>query len=323
MQRLRYFGYRLAMAIPVVLGILILNFFLIQLAPGDAASVLAGEGGAATPEYMAALRAKFGLDLTLDQQFLNYMGNALQLDLGYSFRNDAPVLQLILTRFGPTLLLMVTAFTCALLVGVILGMVASRARNTWKDGLISLLVLVCYATPGFWLGLMLITLFSIKLNWLPTSGLEDIGAFNEGWERIKDIALHLVLPALSLGLFYLALYARLMRASMLEQAGMDYVTTARAKGRSERGITFGHMLRNALLPIVTMAGVQAGNLIGGAVVVETVFAWPGVGTLAFNALQSRDLNLLLGIFFVSACVVVLVNLIVDFIYVLLDPRIEI
>jgi peptide/nickel transport system permease protein len=323
LRRWRYFGYRLLLAVPVIFGILVLNFFLIQLAPGDAASVLAGESGAATPEYTALLRAKFGLDRPLLEQFLSYMGNALQFDFGYSFRNDAPVFELIVTRFGPTLLLMATAFLGALVVGVVMGLMAAGARNGWRDAAISLATLVCYATPGFWLGLMLITVFALQLNWLPTSGFEDIGAFNEGWDRVVDIAHHLVLPALALGLFYLALYTRLMRASMLEQTGMDYVVTARAKGQSELGITYGHMLRNAMLPIVTMAGVQAGNLIGGSVVVETVFGWPGVGTLAFNALQSRDLNLLLGIFFVSACVVVAINLIVDLIYVVLDPRIQV
>jgi len=150
-----------------------------------------------------------------------------------------------------------------------------------------------------------------------------VGADNEGWDEVIDIARHLVMPATALSLFYMALYARVMRASMLEQTGMDYVTTARAKGQTERRIIFGHVLRNALLTVVTMAGVQAGNLIGGSIVVETVFGWPGIGTLAFNALQSRDLNLLLGIFFVSACLVVVVNLIVDLVYVTLDPRIEI
>lgn len=321
--RWRYFGSRLLLAVPVVIGILVLNFFLIQLAPGDAASVLAGESGQASPEYTAMLRAKFGLDRPLPDQFYSYMHNALHLDLGYSFRNDAPVFDLIVSHLGPTLLLMSVAFLGALVVGVVLGMFAASSRNTLRDGAISILTLICYATPGFWLGLMLITVFALKLNWLPTSGFEDIGAFNEGWKHVADVARHLVLPAFSLGFFYLALYTRLMRASMLEQTGMDYVVTARAKGQSERGIVFGHMLRNAILPIVTMAGVQASNLIGGSVVVETVFGWPGIGTLAFNALQSRDLNLLLGIFFISACVVVIINFIVDLIYVVLDPRIQV
>lgn len=322
MRLLRYVGWRILLAVPVVLGIIVLNFFLIHLAPGDAASVLAGESGAATPEYMAVLRHKFGLDQPLSTQFWVYLVNIAHFDLGYSFRNDSSVTELILDRLGPTGLLMVTAFVVALVVGVLLGLVAATGRNTWRDGVISLVSLVAYATPGFWLGLMMIVVFAIRLAWLPTSGFDTVGADNEGWDEVRDIGRHLVMPAVALALFYLALYARVMRASVLEQAGADYVTTARAKGQTERRVMLGHVLKNALLPVVTMAGVQAGNLIGGSIVVETVFGWPGIGTLAFNALQSRDLNLLLGIFFVSACLVVVINLVVDLVYVSLDPRIE-
>jgi peptide/nickel transport system permease protein len=234
-----------------------------------------------------------------------------------------PVLQLVLDRLGPTLILMISTIVLAVGVGVLLGLFAAMGLNTWRDNLISVFALVSYATPLFWIGLMLIVVFSINLGWFPTSGMENISMFYEGWERVVDIAHHLVLPALTLSLFYLALYTRLMRASMLEQAGMDYVTTARAKGLTERRITFRHILRNALLPVVTMAGVQVGSLIGGSVVVESVFGWPGLGLLAFDALFSRDLNLLMGIFFLSACLVVIVNLIVDIIYSFLDPRIEV
>ncbi len=170
---------------------------------------------------------------------------------------------------------------------------------------------------------MMIVVFAIRLAWLPTSGFDTVGADLEGWEHAQDIARHLAMPMAALALFYLALYARVMRASVLEQTGMDWVTTARAKGQTERGVLLGHVFRNALLPVVTMAGVQAGNLIGGSIIVETVFGWPGIGTLAFNALQSRDLNLLLGIFFVSACLVVVINLAIDLAYASLDPRIEV
>ena len=323
MRLVKYVAWRLLLAVPVVLGIVVLNFFLIHLAPGDAASVLAGESGAATPEYMAVLRHKFGLDQPLSTQFVVYLGQMAHLDLGYSFRNDSSVGGLIFDRLGPTLLLMLTAFGVALLVGTLLGLLAATGRNGLRDAVISLVSLVAYATPGFWLGLMMIVVFSIRLEWLPTSGFDTVGAYNEGWDEVWDVARHLVMPAVSLSLFYLAVYARVMRASVLEQVGADYVTTARAKGQTERRVMTGHVLRNALLPVVTMAGVQAGNLIGGSIVVETVFGWPGIGTLAFNALQSRDLNLLLGIFFVSACLVVVVNLVVDLVYVSLDPRIQI
>jgi peptide/nickel transport system permease protein len=322
MRRLIYVGWRLALAVPVLACIALLNFVLIHLAPGDPASVMAGEGGGATPEYMVMLRHKFGLDQSLPIQLWHYVANVATFDLGYSFRNDESVASLIFDRLGPTLLLMGTAFVLSVSVGMLLGLLAGTGRNAWRDVASSTLALLASATPSFWLGLMLIVLLSIRLGWLPTSGFETVGAYYEGGARVLDIARHLVMPALSLALFYLALYTRVMRASVIEQFNMDYVTTARAKGQSERGILFGHILRNAMLPVVTMAGVQAANLIGGAVVVESVFGWPGIGTLAFGALQGRDLNLLLGIFLVSACVVVVTNLLVDLVYVTLDPRLD-
>jgi len=204
----------------------------------------------------------------------------------------------------------------------LLGAIAARSLNRWRDSLISMLAVLAYATPVFWAGLMLIVVFSIKLAWFPTSGMETVAAFYEGFARVRDVAWHLVLPAITLTLFYLALYTRLMRASVLDQFAMDYVVTARAKGLTERQIARRHVLRNAALPVVTMAGIQIGGLLGGAVVVETVFGWPGLGLLAYESLFARDINLLLGIFLVSAVLVVAVNLVVDVIYSLLDPRIE-
>jgi len=313
---------RLLQAVPVVFAILGLNFLLLHLAPGDAAQVLAGEAGSATPEYMAQLRQRFGLDRPLALQLVLYLKNMLALDLGFSFRHNLPVLALILGRLGPTLLLMGTTLVVSVVAGVALGLLAAARAGSWRDTLISILALVSYATPLFWVGLMLIVVFSLKLDWLPTSGMETVAAFYEGWPRVVDIARHLVLPALTLSLFYMALYVRLMRAAVLEQAGMDYVTTARAKGLSETRITLSHVLRNAVLPVVTLAGVQVGSLLGGSVVVESVFAWPGLGLLAFQSLFARDFNLLLGIFFLSACLVVVVNLMVDVLYTLLDPRIH-
>ena len=314
---------RLLQAVPVVFAILVLNFLLLHLAPGDPAQVLAGEAGSATPEYMAQLRQRFGLDRPLALQLVLYLKNMLALDLGFSFRHNLPVLALILGRLGPTLLLMGTTLVVSVVAGIVLGLLAAARPGSWRDTLISILALVSYATPLFWVGLMLIVVFSLKLDWLPTSGMETVAAFYEGWPRVVDIARHLVLPALTLSLFYMALYVRLMRAAVLEQAGMDYVTTARAKGLSETRITLAHVLRNAVLPVVTLAGVQVGSLLGGSVVVESVFAWPGLGLLAFQSLFARDFNLLLGIFFLSACLVVVVNLTVDVLYTLLDPRIQV
>lgn len=319
----RYVLKRLAQGVPIILAIVVLNFFLLNMAEGDAVDVLAGEAGSATPEYMAELRAKFGLDQPLPVQLLVYLKNVVSLDLGYSFRHDMDVSQLILDRFWPTLLLMASTIFIAITFGILLGLMAATRLNTWKDSVISIFALITYATPLFWVGLMMIVVFSIYLGWFPTSGMENVAAFHEGFDRVVDISRHLVLPTITLSLFYLALYTRMMRASMLEQYGQDYVVTARAKGLTERRITFVHVVRNALLPVVTMAGVQVGALIGGSVIVESVFAWPGLGMLAFESLFARDLNLLLGIFMLSSVLVVVINLVVDVIYSFLDPRIEV
>jgi len=317
-----YVVRRLLQAVPVILAIVALNFLLLHLAPGDAAQVLAGEAGSASPEYMAQLRERFGLDQPLWLSLLVYMKNVLSLDLGFSFRHNMPVLDLILQRLGPTILLMGVTLVLSVGAGMALGLLAASRVDGWLDTFISILALISYATPLFWIGLMLIVVFSIKLDWLPTSGMETVAAFHEGWARVADIARHLVLPAVTLSLFYMALYARLMRAAVLEQAGMDYVATARAKGLSETRITLTHVLRNAILPVITMAGVQMGGLLGGSIVVETVFAWPGLGLLAYQSLFARDLNLLMGIFFLSASLVVVANLAVDLLYTVLDPRIQ-
>jgi len=290
---LRYVFRRLLQAIPVILGVVVLNFLLLQLAPGDAATVLAGEAGGAPAEYVQALRERFGLDKPVPIQLALYVKNILALNLCYSFRNQSPVLPLILARLSPTLLLMGTTLVLSLGGGILLGLLAAVWVRTWKDHLISVAAIIAYAMPLFWIGLMLILLFAIRLDWLPTSGMEDAAAFYEGGERLVDIGRHLILPAVTLSLFYMALYARLMRATVLEQRGLDYVTTARAKGLNERQITLRHVLRNALMPVVTVAGVQVGGLLGGSVIVESVFAWPGLGQLAFQSLFARDLNLLL------------------------------
>ena len=319
----KYVGKRLLQGIPIILAIVVINFFLLNLAEGDAVDVLAGEAGSATPEYMAQLRKKFGLDQPLPVQLMVYLKNVLSLDLGYSFRHDMPVNELIFDRFAATGLLMTSTIILAVGFGILLGLLAAMRLNTWKDAVITVFALITYATPLFWVGLMMIVVFSLNLGWFPTSGMTNIAAFYEGWDYVVDVSRHLFLPTITLSLFYLALYTRMMRASILEQYGQDYVVTARAKGLTERRITYVHVLRNALLPVVTMAGVQVGALIGGSVIVESVFAWPGLGMLAFESLFARDLNLLLGIFLLSSMLVVVVNLIVDIIYCFLDPRIEV
>ncbi|MGH7659599.1 MAG: ABC transporter permease [Vulcanimicrobiaceae bacterium] len=320
--RLRYVLRRVVQAIPIIFIIASLDFLLVHLAPGNVVDALAGSSGSATPEYIALLRHEFGLDQPLYVQYADYLKNIFTLNLGYSYFDNMAVATLITQRLPATLLLMGAAIVLSVGGGVLLGLFAAERPNSVRDRVISVLALVSYATPLFWVGLMLIVLFSLHLRWLPPSGMQDVAQFYTGWMLVVDILRHLLLPAITLSLFYLALYARLMRSSFLEHSGMDYVVTARAKGLTPRAVTFRHILQNACLPVVTMAGVQIGNLLGGSVVVESVFAWPGIGQLAFRALVARDLNLLLAIFFIAACLVIVVNLIVDVIYTVLDPRIE-
>ncbi|MBM3523030.1 MAG: ABC transporter permease [Alphaproteobacteria bacterium] len=309
--------------IPTILMIVVLCFVVLHLTPGDVVDVLAGEAGASSPEYVAELRKRFGLDQPLWLQLLRYLFNTITLDLGYSFRHNMPVLQLILGRLPATLLLMAVAITIAIAAGVVLGVTASRFVNKPVDGTIAVFALLCYATPTFWIGLMMIVLFSVKLGWLPTGGMGTVGANLQGIAYALDLARHTILPAAALALFYVAIYTRLMRASMLEIYGQDYIRTAQAKGLTERRVAYRHVLRNALLPIVTIAGVQIGSILGGSVLVESVFAWPGLGRLAYEAVFQRDFNLLLGILVMSSVLVILVNILVDTLYALLDPRIEI
>lgn len=315
-------GRRLLQLLAVVLGVAVINFFLLRLAPGDAAQVLAGEAGAATPEYMAALRAQFGLDQPLLVQFGKYLLHLAQGDLGYSFRQGMPVIQLIAARIPATLLLMAASLALATVGGVLLGSLAAYRAGRLVDVLVSLLALVFFATPLFWIGLMLVVVFSVWLDWLPVGGMFTVEAGYTGLAHVLDVARHLVLPALTLGLFYMAVYTRLMRAAMIEVRRQDFVRTAVAKGAHPARVLVRHVLRNALLPLVTMLGVQASAVVGGAVLVETVFSWPGLGRLAFEALFQRDFNLLLGILLCSSAVVVVVNWGVDALYVRLDPRIR-
>jgi peptide/nickel transport system permease protein len=316
-----FIARRLAQLVPVLLAIATLNFLLLHLAPGDAADIIAGQAGHATPEFVAELRREFGLDKPLYQQYLIYLGKLATLDLGYSALYQLPVSELILDRLPATLALMVPALAIAVGLGVVLGVVAAKNRGGWLDSFVSVGALVVYATPVFWLGLMLIVFFSITLGILPSGGASDVRESSTGIAYALDFARHLVLPVLTMALFYVAIYTRLMRASMLEVYSLDFITTARAKGVPEGAIAWRHAARNALLPVVTLAGLQFGHLLGGSVLVETVFGWPGLGRLVFDSLQQRDLNLLLGILFVSSVVVVLANLAADLTYGFLDPRI--
>ncbi|MBB1603585.1 ABC transporter permease [Variovorax sp. UMC13] len=313
---------RLLQVLPVVFGIALLNFMILQVAPGDVVDVMAGEAGAATPEYMAQLRASFGLDQPLYLQLGHYLWNIVTLDLGFSFRQNMPVFDLVIDRLPATLLLMVAAIAIALVLGVTLGVLSALRVHTWVDNLASLFVLAAYAMPTFWLGLMAIVLFSARLGWLPSGGMVDISASHTGLAWVLDVARHAILPSVTLATFYMAVYAKLVRSSMLELYGADFIRTARAKGAGETRITIVHTLRNALLPLVTMLGFQIASLLSGAVLVESVFSWPGLGRLAFEAILARDFNLLLGILLLSSILVTLINILVDVLYAWLDPRVQ-
>ncbi|WP_145145263.1 ABC transporter permease [Roseomonas gilardii] len=321
-QLLRFLAQRLLKLVLLTFALVVVNFLLIHAAPGDPASVMAGQSGAADERYLAQLREQFGLDRPLAEQLWIYVSRVATLDLGVSHRMQRPVADLILERLPATLLLSVTAFAFAVATGIAMGAAAARRAGTVWDSLITALSMVFYCTPLFWTGLLLVLLFSVTLNWLPSFGMSTVGADYTGLRAALDVAEHLVLPALTLGLFYLAVYARLTRSSVLEVADQDFVKTARAKGVGEGRILRRHVLRNALLPVVTLAGIQAGHLIGGSILVETVFAWPGIGSLAFDALLQRDYELLLGVFLCTSVIVMLFNLLTDLLYLVIDPRVQ-
>ncbi|OZI40225.1 ABC transporter permease [Bordetella genomosp. 1] len=317
-----FLGRRAVKSILVLLAIALFNFFLVRGAPGTPAEILAGQSGAADAQYIEQLNKEFGLDKPVIVQLGLYLKNIATLDLGYSYRQQESVSSLIMQHLPATLALTLTAFVFAVLTGVSLGTQAALRVGKWGDTAITVLSMLAYATPLFWVGLMLVLIFSVQLEWLPAFGYETVGANLSGFARFLDIGQHLLLPALTLGMFYMAVYTRLTRASILEVSQLDFVKTARAKGLSERTVITRHVLRNALLPVITYAGIQAGGLIGGALLVETVFAWPGIGRLAFDALLQRDYSILLGVFFVASLLVVIVNLVTDMLYSVADPRIE-
>jgi peptide/nickel transport system permease protein len=325
----RVFAVGLALAgwivkfVAVVLVIATFNFILVHAAPGDPAQVIAGQSGASDEKLLAQLRAEYGLDKPYPIQLATYLKRVVTLDLGYSYRQQRTVASLILERLPATLLLTATAFTLALLSGIILGTLAGVRAGKWSDTLLTIVSLLLYATPVFWLGLMLVLLFSVQLDWLPAFGYVTIGVPMTTLQRMGDIGWHLILPAVSLAAVYLAIYTRLMRSSVLDVTHQDFIKTAKAKGLKQGRIIIRHILRNAMLPIVTVAGMQAGALVGGAVVIETVFAWPGLGRLIYDALLQRDYPVLLGVFLVMSVIVIALNLLTDAIYRVIDPRVSV
>ncbi len=318
---------RLLQFIPIVLGICVLNFALIQLAPGDLAEVVAGESGqvdsaGGSAEQMARLRAAYGLDQPPHRQLLAYLGRLMTLDLGYSHRFGAPVAELIAERIGATALLGLSSLLVAVTCGVLLGVLSARYRNGWIDRAVSAAMALCYSVPVFWLALMLLVVFGVKLQWFPIGGMQEVGIEAAGrWARGRDVLWHMVLPVATLAVYATAVYARFTRASMVDALQEDYIRTARSKGLSEWLVYFRHALRNALLPVLTMVGGSFGELLAGSIVIETVFSWPGLGKLTYDAVVNRDTNLLLSILFLSSLLVMATNMLVDLLYAWLDPRI--
>ena len=313
---------RLALSLPTLALILIGLFLLLQLAPGDTVDALLASMGGGDPAQAARLRTFYGLDATVPVQLGRYLWRLVRLDLGQSAIYGKPVLDVILERLPATLLLMLSSLGLAVAGGMALGVLAARRVDGWPDTVISLLGLLFYATPSFWLGLMGIVVFAVKLAWLPAGGLQEVGTEQGGLAGVLDVARHLLLPTATLSLIFMAIYLRVMRASMLEVLGLDFVRAARAKGVTEGRVLVRHVLRNALLPVVTLIGLQGATLLGGSVVVESVFSLPGLGRLAYESVVQRDLNMLLGIVFASTLLVITVNLLVDLAYARLDPRIS-
>ena len=351
----RYIIRRLFLIIPVIIGISIVTFGMLRLIPGDPAQVMLGEH--ATEEAMEALREQMGLNEPLVMQYVHYMGDLLRGDLGRSIQTNRPVLEEIATRFPATFELALGAMAFATFFGVLFGIIAAYRHNSLADMGIMLVALIGVSMPIFWLGLIFMYVFGFKLQWLPPSGRLTVGIelltmpqawgmgesgegawrafldFMSGfyvldalltanWTALWDVVKHLIMPSVALGSIPMAIIARMTRSSLLEVLSEDYIRTARAKGLKERAVLAAHAMRNALLPIITVVGLQMGFLLGGAILTETIFSWPGLGRLVVNRILSRDYPAVQGSVIVIAMVFVLVNLVVDISYAYLDPRIR-
>ncbi|MCD0422157.1 ABC transporter permease [Rubrivivax sp. JA1024] len=313
---------KFANAVVLLLAVLVMNFCLIHLAPGDPVQVIAGEMGGASPEVIAALRAKYGLDHSLLEQLFTYLGKVVHGDFGYSYYFNQPVLGLILQRLPATLYLAAASLVIAVLIGTVLGVISARRPNGLLSHGVTVLALAGHAAPIFWTGLLLLLLFGSVWPILPVSGMTDVVDPKAGLAYAADVAKHLVLPSITLGLVFVAQYSRLARVNMIDVLSADYIRTAHAKGLPERVVLVKHALRNTLIPIVTVVGLQFGNLFAGAVLVETVYSWPGMGRLVFDSILRRDYPTLMGVLFFSAVMVIAANILTDLVYRLIDPRIR-
>jgi peptide/nickel transport system permease protein len=313
---------RILQGVLLILAVVVFDFLLIHLAPGDPAQMLAGQLGGATAEILAQIRKDYGLDQSVSMQLWTYIRHVATGDLGTSYYYNLPVLSLILQRLPATLLLVVTAQLSAIVAGTFLGAVAAKRPNAWFSHLVDVTALIGYATPVFWLGIMLLILFAYLWPVFPVSGMETVGFSGDALARTLNLLHHLVLPAFTLAFIYLAQYSRLASTNMQNVLRADYIRFARAKGLPERTVTYKHALRNAALPVVTIAGLQFGSILAGAVLVETVFDWPGMGQLTYDSILRRDYPLLIGILLMSAVVVVVVNILTDLSYRIIDPRLR-
>ena len=332
----RYITTRLLNLIPVLLGITLLVFAFLHLIPGDPAQVMAGER--ANPATVAALRQQLGLNKPLPLQYIIFLGNLLRFNLGYSIISGASILQELTTRWPATFELSVAAMLIALTLGIPAGVLAAVRKNSPIDNLTMSGSLIGVSMPVFWLGLLLIYLFGVNLQWLPPglrlsqdaalsfkpiTGFYVLDALLQlNWKVLKDALVHLILPALTLSTIPLAIIARITRSAMLEVLSQDYIRTARAKGLLERWVIFKHALKNALLPVVTIIGLQFGALLAGAILTETIFSWPGIGSWIYDGILNRDYPVVQGGVVFVAVTFVLINLLVDISYALLDPRIQ-
>lgn len=311
-----YIFKRLLAAIPVLFGLTIIVFITMAMIPGDPATAILGSY--ATPENIARLNESLGLDKSLPQQYWIWLSNLVQGDFGQSYTLNRPVLDEVLERFGATLLLAGTALLLCSVLGLLAGVISAVYQYGWADRIVTVLVLIGISTPSFWLGLLLILLFSVTLKWMPVSGMYAI----YGGGDLPDLLHHLTLPAITLAVVATGVIARLTRTSMLEVLRQDYIRTARAKGLSERKVILRHAFKAALVSVIPVLGIQAGFVLGGAVYIETVFQWPGIGSMLVKAISTRDLLLVQGGVLIVAAAYVLFNLAADVLQTVIDPRLR-
>ncbi len=322
MDILKTIAIRIFYAVILLLAVIILNFSMIHMAPGDVADTIAQSMGGADPEILENIRIEYGLDRPFIVQLGSYIGRVLLFDLGYSFFYKLPVTDLILQRLPATLLLVFSAQLIALIAGVALGVISARRPHGILSHFVTFFSLFGYSAPVFWTGILLLITFSLNIPLFPVAGMRDVTIEGGFFIKMWDILRHMVLPTITLASIFLALYSRLSRATMMETLGSDYVRTAKAKGLTMRQVVYKHALKNAMSPVVTLAGLQFSAVVSGAVLVETVFAWPGLGTLAFESILARDTPTILGILFFSALMVIIGNLLTDLCLRLIDPRLK-